>query len=63
MRITTVKEELMLRDIPDYGDHMTLEDFVNSVDNGLFTDDDGHGYYANAKQMSTESYSLRCYRA
>ena len=44
----------MLRDIPDYGDHMTLEDFVSNVDNGLFTDDDGHGYYANVKQISTE---------
>lgn len=45
-------EESSMKPIPEYGDHMTLEEFVKSVKSGLFIDSDGHGYYANAKSMS-----------
>lgn len=31
----------MSRPIPDYGDVMSPEEFQNSIDCGMFTDDDG----------------------
>ena len=33
-------------DIPDYGDLMTLDDWIDAVKQGAFIDYDGHGYYA-----------------
>lgn len=44
--------------IPDYGDHMTVADFKDSVECGLFTDDDGHGYYATDKVMTRQRVDL-----
>jgi hypothetical protein len=35
--------------------HITLQEFIDAVKDGMFIDDDGHGYYANAKQRSTEN--------
>lgn len=32
--------------------HMTVGDFVSSVKSGMFTNDDGHGYYATDKEQS-----------
>ncbi len=43
-----------MSDIPEYGLHMTIEDFISSVKDGMFVDYDGHGRYANAKQMSNQ---------
>lgn len=34
------------------GDLMTLEDFVNSVENGFFVDNDGYGRYATETGVS-----------
>lgn len=31
-------------EIPDYGDLMTVEDFVSNCESGVFIDYDGHGY-------------------
>lgn len=39
-------------DIPKYGDLMTLQDFQEAVDCGMFTDYDGHGYYVKDNKMS-----------
>nr|DAN43757.1 MAG TPA: hypothetical protein [Caudoviricetes sp.] len=39
-------------DIPDYGDIMPLEEFIQSVKLGLFTDYDGSGYYATENACS-----------
>lgn len=38
--------------IPDFGSHMTLKKFREYCKEGLFTSDDGHGYYADKKWMS-----------
>jgi len=38
--------------IPDYGDKMTINDFKENVDCGLFVDNDGHGYYATEDQIT-----------
>jgi hypothetical protein len=38
--------------IPNYGDHMTIQEFQSMVNVGLFTDYDGHGVYATATEMS-----------
>lgn len=38
--------------IPSYSDIMTLDEFIDSVKEGSFDDYDGHGNYANAKQMT-----------
>ena len=34
--------------IPDYGELMTKQDFINNVMLAAYTDYDGSGYYANA---------------
>lgn len=43
-----------MKDIPDYGDHMPLEDFVECCKDGMFIDYDGWGHYASEKKMSTK---------
>lgn len=40
--------------IPDYGDLMTMEDFVESCKDFSFLDEDGTGYYATATQKSNK---------
>ena len=35
-----------MKPIPDYGDLMTLEEFIQHVENGYFIDYDGQGEYA-----------------
>jgi len=37
--------------IPDYGDHMTMAEFKESCEGGMFTDDDGDGNYATVDRM------------
>lgn len=39
-------------DIPDYGLHMTMKEFVKSCLCGSFIDYDGTGYYATATKIS-----------
>ena len=39
--------------IPNYGDHMTLEDFKEACESWCFIDDDGHGYYASETEESS----------
>lgn len=41
--------EVARRPIPDYGDLMTMKEFVNMVDCGMFTDDDGSGEYSDGE--------------
>ncbi len=41
-----------LEDIPEYGDKMSVEDFVEACYDGAFTDDDGTGYYATEDKMT-----------
>ena len=43
---------LIVNEIPSYGDHMTMEDFRESVIDGGFMDDDGSGNYATATKMT-----------
>jgi len=45
-----MKEKLEL--IPNYGDHMTLEQFIGSCKSGCFIDYDGYGYYATKDRMT-----------
>lgn len=33
--------------LPDYGDHMTMGEFILNVQCGGFTDDDGYAVYAS----------------
>lgn len=44
-------------DIPEYGDHMTMEDFKGYCDGGGFIDYDGSGNYASETHMSNISIS------
>lgn len=39
-------------DIPDYGDHMTIEDFIECAKSGGFIDYDGSGNYATKDKMT-----------
>lgn len=41
--------------IPDYGDHMTIDDFVNRCREGWLIDYDGYGLYATATAMSNKA--------
>lgn len=38
--------------IPDYGDHMTWDDFAESCEDGSFIDYDGDGHLATADKCS-----------
>lgn len=40
-------KEIKLRDIPDYGQPITLKDFIRAAETNVFIDDDGFGYYSN----------------
>jgi hypothetical protein len=44
-----------MSEIPEYGDHMTLEQFVDAAKEGWFIDYDGSGNYATDKQESNIS--------
>ena len=41
-----------MEEIPDYGDVMSLKDFVECIKDGGFTDDDGYGNYAKDEMMT-----------
>lgn len=43
--------KLKTEELPDYGDHMPLEQFVKTCQSGGFIDYDGHGYYATKDRM------------
>ncbi len=43
-----------MKPIPNYGCVMTISEFVESVRNGSFTNDDGSGNYSNGMEMSDE---------
>lgn len=59
-----LKPDPNLAPLPDYGDLMTLDEFISCVRLDLFTDDDGGGcYYATEAGMSYEEVSpsdIRC---
>lgn len=40
------------REIPDYGDVMTIDEWNDAVELGLFTTYDGQGYYCKDGKMS-----------
>lgn len=40
------------KDIPDYGDPMPIDAWIECVRDGFFIDYDGHGYLATETQMS-----------
>ena len=47
-RLNQIKRMIMpytLEELPDYGDVMSLEHFIENVKCGGFIDYDGHGYY------------------
>jgi hypothetical protein len=48
------REEIEMKPLPEYGDHMTVEEWLAAVDSGCFIDYDGHGKWANATQMSNK---------
>ena len=45
-------QEPEMSEIPDYGDHMTLKDFIKNVKSGGFINSDGYGNYATETQCS-----------
>lgn len=47
------KKDIDMEPIPDYGDLMTLEEFIDSCECGGFIDYDGDGYYSTGTEMST----------
>jgi len=57
-RAYTKVQSKTVRNIPDYGDHMPIEEFKECVESGGFIDDDGHGYLATATFMSREYADL-----
>jgi len=54
LTIEDVKQFLSVKfvDLPEYGDHMTIEKFRECVAYGGFIDYDGSGNFATATQMS-----------
>ncbi|HOD62252.1 MAG TPA: hypothetical protein PKG96_09160, partial [Bacilli bacterium] len=47
-----LKQPVKFGKIPEYGDKMTLKEFIEDVDCGMFIDYDGHGYYATENEMT-----------
>lgn len=45
-------KEPVYDDLPDYGDIMSLKDFVKNVKDGGFIDYDGYGYYIKGDKMT-----------
>jgi len=43
--------------IPDYGDIFELGEFMESVKSGMFTDWDGHGFYAASKNRMSNVFA------
>lgn len=41
--------------LPEYGDHRTLDMFIEDCESGMFTDDDGYGRYASATEMFSKT--------
>lgn len=48
----TMKIEITMRELPNYGDLFTLEKFIEDCEKGYFIDYDGHGYYATDNMIS-----------
>lgn len=46
------KKDIKWKSIPDYGDTMTLEHWVECVNSGGFIDYDGHGYLSDGTRQS-----------
>lgn len=42
------------RKIPDYGEVMTLQEFVEQCKHHFFMNDDGSGYYAESTETMTD---------
>ncbi|MCR8641373.1 hypothetical protein NV379_01770 [Paenibacillus sp. N1-5-1-14] len=45
--------EIIWNGLPNFGDHMTIQEFRDSVDTGTFISDDGSGCYATSTQESS----------
>lgn len=44
-----------MRPLPDYGEHMKLDDWIDACRRGYFVNDDGTGNYATETEMSDET--------
>jgi len=53
VKMLLMKDKETWSDIPDFGDHMTLEEFKDSCDCGAYVNYDGIGQYASATQESS----------
>ena len=42
----------IMKELPDYGDHMTIQEFRDCCISGGFISSDGHGYYASETEIS-----------
>ena len=47
-----IKSDYKMSEIHEYGDHMTLENFIDCCKSGVFIDYDGFGHYATNKEES-----------
>ena len=52
-KVRLLEQDYSMREIPKYGDLMTLNEFKESCEDALFIDYDGSGKYATKTQMST----------
>ena len=46
------KIEIVLKEIPDYGNFIEIDTFIEWVEDGYIIDYDGYGYYATDEMMS-----------
>ncbi len=56
--MTIEEARLKMSTIPDYGDLITIEEFIATVEVGGFIDYDGFGKYATETQMSNKEIIL-----
>ena len=50
-----MEDIIKLEKIPDYGDIMTLKEFIEQVKDGCLIDYDGTGYYATKNRITNLS--------
>ena len=44
--------QIIYKDIPDYGEHVTIEKFIEWIESSCVIDWDGTGYYATENKQS-----------
>ena len=54
--MSRIKRKTTLEPLPNFGDLIPIDDFIESVKNNSFIDYDGYGYFATEKGMESDEF-------